>query len=52
MNNYIQYLICKAHKNTIYGMTATSRGYGKTMTTRALYIEIMSKFARYYKYIG
>lgn len=50
--NYMRYLICKTRISSIYGMTAQSRGYGKTMTTQALYRAITTQFARYFKVIS
>lgn len=51
-NNYLRYLLCKTRVGSVYGITTAPRGYGKTMTTRALYKAIMCEFARYYENIS
>lgn len=45
-------LNAKAYLNSLYGVKIQSRGYGKTITTQALYREIMTRYARYYNYIS
>lgn len=51
-NKHIQYLVYKTLVGSTYGMTAQPRGYGKTITTQALYRSIMSTFTRYFKVIS
>lgn len=51
MNTYLR-ACAKARLNTFYSITMQSRGYGKTMTTRALYKSIINEFASYFKTIS
>lgn len=51
-NNYVRYLLCKTRAGSVYGITTAQRGYGKTMTTRALYRSIMTESAHYFKVIS
>lgn len=64
MNGYVNWfdrmawdLICakisaKQRLNTTYGFLFQSRGYGKTLTTRALYRSIAREFSPYFRQIS
>lgn len=45
-------ILAKSRMGSVYGITAQPRGYGKTITTRALYRAITTKFVRYNKVIS
>lgn len=64
MNGYVNWfdrlawdMICakiayRQRLNTTYGLIVQPRGYGKTITTRALYSSIIREFSPYFRQIS